>query len=89
MTFKTGEKITSANANTLTLSLLDYISNNDELVIDMKKTTYVGSAGLRCFLIASKTTIAKGLPTIRIINMSDDVFRLFKTTGFVKLFIIE
>ena len=58
------------------------------LVIDMEKVTYISSAGLRVFVIGQKTASNKG-GSFSIINVSDNVFEVFHSTGFDRAFDIR
>ena len=56
---------------------LDGISS---LVIDLKETAYISSAGLRVLLIAQKQMNKQG--DMKIINVSEDIMEIFEVTGF-------
>ena len=70
------------------LSSEDFMSNvlscflkSNTIVIDMKRVTYLSSAGLRVFAIGQKTANSKG-GSLSLINVSDTVFDVLKATGF-------
>ena len=52
----------------------------DNLTIDLEKTEYISSAGLRIFLNLKKT-----IKKFKIINASTDVYDLFEMTGFTEI----
>ena len=63
---------------------LDGIS---ELIIDLKKTDYISSAGLRVLLSAQKVMNRQGSMVIR--NANDTVMEIFEVTGFSDILTIE
>lgn len=66
--------------------LLD--EGHDNLVIDMKNTTYVSSVGLRVFLTAQKRiNEKKGSMVLK--NVSQQVMEVFDITGFSGLLTFE
>ena len=50
------------------------------LVIDLKDTVYISSAGLRVLLIAHKKMLTQGEMTVA--NVSEDIMEIFEVTGF-------
>ncbi len=65
-------------------SSLDGISS---LIIDLKETAYISSAGLRVLLIAQKQMNKQG--DMKIINVSADIMEIFEVTGFSDILTIE
>ncbi len=77
------DTVTSTKLNEELLSL-DY--EGLDLTIDFAKTSYITSAGLRVLLVARKKLTDDKM---RIINASDEIIDVFKTTGFDTLIKIE
>jgi anti-anti-sigma factor len=56
--------------------------------LDLKKTPYVSSAGLRVLLMAEKKAVSKHADFV-ITNVTPEVMEVFKTTGFASLLGLE
>lgn len=67
-----------------TVNQLDY--SKETVVFDFRDVEYISSAGLRVMVAARKK---KTSGSMKIVNMSDDVFDIFKTTGIDSFFDIE
>lgn len=78
--------VTSAPA--LQTAILTAFQKTSKLTIDLAKTEYVSSAGLRAFLIGHKTAASKG-GAMRIINVSDAVKSVMEVSGLATIFTIE
>lgn len=63
---------------------VDY--SKDTLIIDFKDVEYISSAGLRV-LLAGRKKMDSG--TYKIINVSDNIYEIFETTGFDSILDIE
>ena len=59
-----------------------------DIVLDCEKLSYISSSGLRLFLSVLKNQKAKG-KSVKIVNLSEDLLRIFSMTGFNKLFGLE
>lgn len=59
-----------------------------DIVLDCEKLSYISSSGLRLFLSVLKNQKAKG-KSVKIVNLSEDLLRIFSMTGFSKLFGLE
>lgn len=59
-----------------------------DIVLDCEKLSYISSSGLRLFLSVLKNQKAKG-KSVKIVNLSEDLLRIFSMTGFDKLFGLE
>lgn len=78
----TGE-VDSSNVSDLEKSLLDAVSGQSDVIIDLGELEYVSSAGLRVFLMIQKKMNEQGKLLIR--NMNEEVLDIFTVTGFTKL----
>jgi anti-sigma B factor antagonist len=58
-----------------------------ELVLDMEKSDYVSSAGLRVILKAQKTMSQKG--SMVLTHVDDNIMEIFEITGFVDFLTIQ
>ena len=63
------------------------VSDNTNLVLDVKGMEYISSAGLRVLLSAQKKMIAVG--TMKLINVCEEVMDVFEMTGFADVLTIE
>ena len=68
--------------------VLKSLQKSSYLTLDLTETDYVSSAGLRTFLIAYKTAVSKG-GSFQLCNVSENVLRVLKESGFSKLLKIE
>ncbi|HOU67820.1 MAG TPA: STAS domain-containing protein [Paludibacteraceae bacterium] len=59
-----------------------------QIILDCAALEYISSYCLRAFLALRKASAAKG-GKIQIINMNDKIIKVFKITGFYKLFDIK
>lgn len=67
--------------------LEDSINSITSLVFDFAKLEYISSAGLRQVIVAYKKMMGKD--GFKIINVSDEVFDIFRLTGFDQQIEIE
>ena len=79
-------RIDSTNAADVEKQLDDIINENsfEELIIDAQKLEYISSAGLRIIL-----RLKKNNPSLKIVNVSSDVYEIFEMTGFSEIMPIE
>lgn len=79
-------RIDSANAEEKESALNKIINENsfDELVLDAENLDYISSAGLRVIL-----RIRKANPTLKIVNVSTDVYEILDMTGFTEMIPVE
>lgn len=61
---------------------------DQQLVLDFGELEYISSLGLRVLLRLNKESAAKGGHLV-LTNMNEEVQKIFKMTGFVKLFDIK
>ncbi len=60
--------------------LLSSNENLNKLIFDFSEVSYISSMGLRILLDFQKTMAQRG--SMKVINVSSDVFEIFKATGF-------
>lgn len=60
-------------------------SSIKDVILDCKKLVYISSLGLRHFLTLLKTLLARN-GKLKIVNMNEDVKKIFDMTGFSQLF---
>lgn len=79
-------RIDSTNAEEKEKSLNSVIEKGgfEQLTLDAQELEYLSSAGLRVIL-----RIRKSQPTLKIINVSSDVYEIFDMTGFTEMIPIE
>ena len=77
-------RIDSTNAAKMEQELLSQIAGQSEVVLDAQNLEYISSAGLRVIL-----RIRKDIPTLRIINVSSDVYEILDMTGFTDMMPVE
>ena len=81
LTLYTEGRIDTITALDFQKNLLSAIESYDRIIVDLKKVTYISSAGLRSFLIGQKkvNSLSK---TMELINVSDEIMEIFRMTGF-------
>lgn len=72
--------IDSTNADTTATKVFSFPLNENNVIFDFEKLTYISSAGLRVVLKVAK--IAK---SFEVINVSSDVYEVFDMTGFSQI----
>ncbi len=76
-------KLDSSNANEMQEAILKEIQKHPqgEILIDARNLTYLSSAGLRVFL-----SLGKFYKVQEIINLSPEIYEIFDSTGFNRIF---
>lgn len=79
-------RVDSSNAEAVEKELLSIIAagSTDNLVLDAEDMNYISSAGLRVIL-----RLRKANPTLKIVNVSSEVYDIFDMTGFTEMINIE
>ena len=86
LTIMLDDRIDSSNAEQTADALAKLIaaSPHDSIVLDAENLNYISSAGLRVLL-----KIRKSEPTLKIVNVSSEVYDIFDMTGFTEMLPIE
>ena len=74
----------SADAAEKELNTLRAEAPDAELVLDAEKLEYISSAGLRVVL-----RLRKANPTMKIVNVTDEIYDIFEMTGFSEIIPVE
>ncbi len=79
-------RIDSNNAENVASEINEIVGSSDHanVVLDLKKLEYISSAGLRIVL-----RLRKANPTLKLINVTSDVYEIFDMTGFTEMMPIE
>lgn len=79
-------RIDAGNASTYEEELLQLKEGEDgkEIILDLDDLEYISSAGLRVVL-----RLLKDCPTLKLINVSNEVYQIFEMTGFTEMVDIE
>lgn len=88
MNIEVGGRVDSSCAAEFEESLLQKIDERNpaaNVILDLAGLTYISSAGLRGLLKAQKKAGAK----MSIINVTDEVYEIFKMTGFTRILSIQ
>ena len=80
-------RLDTSTAPVLDKTLNEDISDNINLVLDLKDLEYISSAGLRVLLSAQKRMRKRGSMTLR--NVREEVMDVFEMTGFADILTIE
>ncbi len=81
-------KLDASNTPEAEEIILEYINNKyDKVIINLEKTAYMSSSGLRIILKAAKKLKKTG--TLRISNLNDIVEEIFHISGFNKILNID
>lgn len=63
--------------------ILKAFQKTNSVVVNLEKTVYISSAGLRALFLGHKTAMSKG-GSMKIINANEQVKDVFRVTGFDK-----
>ncbi|MFC0015115.1 STAS domain-containing protein [Allobacillus sp. GCM10007491] len=85
---KLSGEIDAYTAPRLKEHLLNLIEENKEVQVDMQQVNYMDSTGLGVFISALKTSKEVD-KTFKLINLQDNVYRLFNITGLNEVIDIE
>ena len=80
-------RLDTATALEFEKALSELLNGVSDLVLDMKKITYVSSAGLRVLLKLQKIMFNQG--KMKLIGVNDTVMEVFEITGFANILRIE
>ena len=73
-------RLNTSTANEFGNEVKKLIGTIENLVFDFEKVEYISSSGLRVLLFAQKEMNKRG--TMKIINVSEDVYDVMKDVGF-------
>lgn len=80
-------RLDTTTAPSLDKTINDDITDAKNLIFDFKGIEHISSAGLRVLLSAQKKMQKIG--TMKVINVCEDVMRVFDITGFLDILTIE
>ena len=80
-------RLDTSTAPVLDKTLNEDISDNIDLILDLKGLEYISSAGLRVLLSAQKRMRKHGSMTLK--NVCEEVMDVFEMTGFADILTIE
>ena len=80
-------RLDTATALEFEKTLGELLNGVSDLILDMKKVTYVSSAGLRVLLKLQKIMFNQG--KMKLIGVNDTVMEVFEITGFANILQIE
>ena len=73
-------RIDTATAPELEKFIPEDIGGVSELILDLKDTSYISSAGLRVLLVAQKKMNVQG--SMKVIHVNEYIREIFEVTGF-------
>lgn len=79
-------RIDSANSGDVENEIIAYIGDKKpaSVILNAAELEYISSAGLRVIL-----RLRKNYPTLRVVNVSSEVFEVFEMTGFTEMMDVE
>ena len=80
-------RLDTTTAPALDKTIKENLKNIKNLILDFKGLEYISSAGLRVLLSTQKKMQQIG--TMKVINVSEEVFEVFEITGFADILVIE
>ena len=80
-------RLDTATALEFEKTLGELLKGVSDLILDMKKVTYVSSAGLRVLLKLQKIMVNQG--KMKLIGVNDTVMEVLEITGFANILRIE
>ena len=81
LTVKPEGRIDSKTSPILESDIQKYIDSTDNMIIDFTNVDYISSAGMRVLLALHKKLKKKG-GTLKVINVKDAIYDIFKLVGF-------
>jgi anti-anti-sigma factor len=78
-------RVDSSVSQLLEQKVLEVMSREHRVVVDLRDVNYISSAGLRVFVIFAKHARSKN-QTIALCGMQEDVAEVFQITGLLELF---
>ena len=88
LTFQIDERLDITGSEKVKKELYGLLDGVGKLELDLDGLDYVSSAGLRLLLIIKKKIDAKG-GTMKLLNVSPEVMKIFQMTGFDRILSIE
>jgi anti-anti-sigma factor len=86
-TLRIAGRVDSSVSQILEQRVLDVVSRDGRIVVDLEEMNYISSAGLRCFIILAKQAHAKN-QIIALSGMREEVSEIFEISGLLRLFAI-
>ena len=80
-------RLDTTTAPALDKTINENLNNIKNLILDFRGLEYISSAGLRVLLSTQKKMQQIG--TMKVINVSEEVFEVFEITGFADILVIE
>ena len=80
-------RVDSSVSEALERKVLDIVSRDDRIVVDLHDTNYVSSAGLRAFILFAKHARSKQ-QTIALCGLNEEIAEIFDLGGLLELFAI-
>ena len=80
-------RLDTTTAPALDKTINENLNNIKNLILDFRGLEYISSAGLRVLLSTQKKMQQIG--TMKVINVSVEVFEVFEITGFADILVIE
>ena len=69
-------------------AILQAFQKGSAVILNLEKTEYISSAGLRALLIGQKTANSKG-GSMKLLHVCDTVMKVFQISGFASMLTIE
>jgi anti-anti-sigma factor len=84
-TLRVAGRVDSSVSKTFEQKVLDVVSRDGRVVVDLEEMNYISSAGLRSFIILAKHARAMN-QMIALSGMREDVTEIFEISGLLQLF---
>lgn len=81
LTVKPEGRIDTKTSPILESDIQKYIDSTDNIILDFTNVDYISSAGMRVLLALHKRLKKKG-GTLKVINVKDAIYEIFKLVGF-------
>lgn len=81
LTVKPEGRIDTKTSPILESDIQKYIDSTDNIILDFTNVDYISSAGMRVLLALHKRLKKKG-GTLKVINVKDSIYDIFKLVGF-------
>lgn len=81
LTVKPEGRIDTKTSPILESDIQKYIDSTDNMILDFTNVDYISSGGMRVLLALHKRLKKKG-GTLKVINVKDSIYEIFKLVGF-------
>jgi len=88
MIYRAPKKISEKECEKISNEFDIILEEGNDIIIDLKETEYISSAGIRVFIMNLKNFRAKGYD-FSIVNPNQNIIEIFKITGLLNILLYQ